>query len=84
MSCTNHDFILLSLPLQSHWNLEVQQVLSVWILTTPRKDLLVDMATALLKRAEEFSCGGSSFSDPAEEGGVEKVQQWILLCISGC
>lgn len=80
MSCTTNDFIFLSLPLQSHWNLEVQQTLSVWILTTPKKDLLVHVATALLKRAEEFSCGGLSFSDPAEEVGVEKVEQWILLC----
>ena len=29
MSCTNKDFIFLFLPLQSHWNLEVQQTVSL-------------------------------------------------------
>lgn len=84
MSSANNDFIFLSLPLQSNWNLEVQQTSSIWILTTPEKDQLVHVATALLKRAEEFSRGGFSFSAPAEEVGVEKVEQWILLCISNC
>lgn len=54
VSSRNNDLIFLSLPLQSNWNLEVQQTLSIWILTAPKKDLLVHMATALLKRAEEF------------------------------
>ena len=54
------------------------QTLSAPVLTVPKKDLLLGyVVTALLITAQEPSWGHSSFSDLAEEEGVEKVEQWI-------
>lgn len=53
------------------------QALSTPIITVAKKDLLVYMVTALLKTAQEPCCGRSSFSDLAEEVGIEKVEQCV-------